>query len=645
MVAMGSTKIINVLKDDSFQEVFDLFKGSAADEVIFVLPKRSKAFGQEEHFKLVSAEAKRSGKTVSLLSENPQVGRAAQEEGFTILSGPTRKPHAPRIRTAVVTHKPPPEDETVHEQEDAFEQDVVVPSDEQVGLEPEPEEENEMEGMKIEEGESDISDIEEEPEQTAPASAETEEDAEFTEVPAEEPIATAVRTHPERGQAVSADIHNDPTRDAEINQLEQVWASERPSKSVWSDMVPKRTSWWSSLFRRSPSAPKVWNFSSPRTFRRNRLYWTLGIALAVVLGSVVFVWAGSALVKVTPQEKDLDFKISVQASDAIATIDVAFGKLPGQLFTLERTVSQTFSATGHTEVAQKARGTIAVFNAYGTAPQMLIATTRFESPDGLIFRTLKTVIVPGTKVENGTIIPGQIDVEIIADKAGKNYNISPARFIVPAFKEKGDAARYEKFYGQSTAPMIGGASGPATIITEADYTAAKEAVIKKLRDDITQTLASQASGLTIPDVSSSVVEKVTSDLSPDQTADVFTLTATGTLKTVGLKPDDVNILIAQYVDKSYDLVAKPDKVESSFADCAFKESKNSLECALLVHGVAYTKVDQEKIVSDLLGKPEQAIRDYLKSANGVGSATVILSPFWVRTIPRDPGRVHLEITY
>ena len=83
----------------SANEVFDLFKESAADEVIFVLPKRSKAFGQAEHFKLVGAEAKRSGKAVSLLSENPQVGLAAQEEGFAILSGPARKPHAPRVRT------------------------------------------------------------------------------------------------------------------------------------------------------------------------------------------------------------------------------------------------------------------------------------------------------------------------------------------------------------------------------------------------------------------------------------------------------------------------------------------------------------------------------------------------------------------
>ena len=50
---MSSTKIINVLKDDSFQEILDLFKGTSAEEVIFVLPKSARAFKKEEHLILL----------------------------------------------------------------------------------------------------------------------------------------------------------------------------------------------------------------------------------------------------------------------------------------------------------------------------------------------------------------------------------------------------------------------------------------------------------------------------------------------------------------------------------------------------------------------------------------------------------------
>ena len=64
---MSSTKIINVLKDDSFQEILDLFKAAPAEEVIFVLPKRSKAFQKEDHFTALQSEAKNLSKTVSFL--------------------------------------------------------------------------------------------------------------------------------------------------------------------------------------------------------------------------------------------------------------------------------------------------------------------------------------------------------------------------------------------------------------------------------------------------------------------------------------------------------------------------------------------------------------------------------------------------
>ena len=45
---MASTKIINVLKDDSFDEIIDLFKATPAEEVIFVLPKSAKAFNKPD---------------------------------------------------------------------------------------------------------------------------------------------------------------------------------------------------------------------------------------------------------------------------------------------------------------------------------------------------------------------------------------------------------------------------------------------------------------------------------------------------------------------------------------------------------------------------------------------------------------------
>ncbi|HBT80602.1 MAG TPA: hypothetical protein DEB13_01520, partial [Candidatus Yanofskybacteria bacterium] len=68
---MSSTKIINVLKDDKFEEILNLFKQASAKEVIFIVPKKAKAFSRPENFATLSQEANENGKSISLLSSNP----------------------------------------------------------------------------------------------------------------------------------------------------------------------------------------------------------------------------------------------------------------------------------------------------------------------------------------------------------------------------------------------------------------------------------------------------------------------------------------------------------------------------------------------------------------------------------------------
>ena len=60
------------------------------------------------------------------------------------------------------------------------------------------------------------------------------------------------------------------------------------------------------------------------------------------------------------------------------------------------------------ELNEKARGSLTVYNEYSSSPQTLVATTRFESPEGKIFRIEKNIVVPGAKIEEGKIIASTI---------------------------------------------------------------------------------------------------------------------------------------------------------------------------------------------------------------------------------------------
>lgn len=98
---MPGTKILNVQRNDSFDEVFDAFKQSDAHEVIFIFPRGSAFGGNAGFFTAVQAETARTGKTVNFMTADPIIADLASAHGFGILSA------APRRKKVVAI---PPED-------------------------------------------------------------------------------------------------------------------------------------------------------------------------------------------------------------------------------------------------------------------------------------------------------------------------------------------------------------------------------------------------------------------------------------------------------------------------------------------------------------------------------------------------------
>src|SRR3989338_9143005 len=106
---MSSTKIINVLKDDKFEELLDIVKDTDASEVVFVLPKQARAFKTEGHFVVLADEAKDSSKSISFLCSNPEVNELAKKYKFDVLSTKTEsakskavKPKSEPIKSAPI---------------------------------------------------------------------------------------------------------------------------------------------------------------------------------------------------------------------------------------------------------------------------------------------------------------------------------------------------------------------------------------------------------------------------------------------------------------------------------------------------------------------------------------------------------------
>ncbi len=702
---MSSTKIINVSRDDTFEEIFNLFASAPADEVIFVLPKTAKAFSKDVHFSRVAKAAEDAGKRVSVMTANAAVVAMARAYRFDIIANAAAAPKKRAAAEPIANLAAQADDYNFMDHAD---EDVVMPSDESMGAE-EPGDDDEDEvshAMRIED-DDDIQepggevDTEEElvevpsdessPEEVAEVDEETQEAAE--DEPSDEELAEE-ETFADEEDALAEDVvatgggevispaqfavarsmdgmvrassgkhvnvrggsdraERIPVeKDTQLEELEQVWQgqdSPRPKETLWSEVrrEERRERHWPSfrgLFgflgarKHStdddvPSAHRHWTW-------RRIFTWVGVVAVLIIVGMVAY--PRSAQVTIRPIAKSTEFTATAYASDQVSSVDATFMKIPGQKFEVQRTAQQTFTPTGQKDAVQKAQGTITVYNNYAASSQVLIATTRFENESGLVFRTLRTITVPG-KTSSG---PGSVDVAVIADQPGAAYNLpAGTHFTVSAWREQGDTARVEGIYGESAEGTHGGIQGQSPVVTQSDYDAAVDTVKKQLRAEMLDEIRSQARDLTIPDAVDIAIDVVKSTAGVDDAATSYTVSAEGTATVVGYREADLDKLIAAYIDTKYNLQAVTDKLKITVTKSSFSDITGAQEMTVAVSGNSYEKVDVDKLRKDLAGKKDQEFRDYLNGVSSIETARVKLVPFWTSRIPTDQARISVDLTY
>ena len=633
-----ATKIINILKDDRFEEILDIFKKASAEEVIFVLPKRHQALTDEADFETLAQASQEHGRAVLVLSENPVIRNLALQYNFGVLtSEKTPKKVSPAPKEAKPEPMPEPHPSPSSSVETTDGQKEATEGTAEPIIEPE---EKKDESRWEDEGGPALRSLGEGGSPTAFEQFEQEilngPEVELTAMKRQGKSVSDIVPPPLKGgMKLNISKKTEPSLNVEVkrkekramDEIESVWQS-RPGEKMY---IPKI------VFPKKPLSFHP-NF-------KNKVLTFFAVAVVCIFAVVVYISTGSAKIIIQPTANELNLNLKISASDDFSDINSESKKIPGQLFSIEKKLEENFQSTGERDVAQKAKGKITVYNEYGTAPQVLIATTRFESPSGFIFRTLKTITVPGMTIKNGVTVPGKIEVEVIADKAGEIYNIASGKFTIPAFKEKGDMGKFEKYYGVSTEQMKGGIIGKAKVVTSEDYINATKQVSDKLVSDMEKELKTQSSGLKILNSSKPTLKESSASAQPDEATTSFSITQTATLETVGFKESDLNELVIQYVSKTNNLTVLPDKLKLEFKDINFNKETKILEFTVVIKGLAYSRIDKDKIISDLIKKNEGEIKDYIKNVEGIDSARVILSPFWVKRVPGDKEKITFELKY
>ena len=364
-----------------------------------------------------------------------------------------------------------------------------------------------------------------------------------------------------------------------------------------------------------------------------------GISFASLIGVGVFLFLPKAEVHVVPyrtvSELDATFEGRVDAdmNDERA--------LPVRIIEKEQKVNLSVQATGTAPgTTQKARGMITISNAYSADPQSLVATTRFETSDGKVYRLTEGVTVPGMK---GTT-PGTIDATVIADQPGTSYNIATATFTIPGFK---GSPKYDKFSARSQKAMAGGSDGSGsanqTVIAKADLEKAAIDAKTRARDAYIEAVKAELlPGERLLEDNIDIVSQNDAALPLSGTvATSFDYVNSFQVRGFVFSEDAIKQrILSGEKNMVSGVLFQPVDVMLDYGEAVPNFGERTVRLKAHMRVISESVINRENFQKQILGKDEQGIDQVLTTFPEIKKIEIAFKPQWfTRTVPDAESRV------
>ncbi len=390
--------------------------------------------------------------------------------------------------------------------------------------------------------------------------------------------------------------------------------------------------------------------------RRIFSLWFLGILLLFIIAVLSYFLLPKAQIEIWPATQNLSFKEIIEINTQLEKPDFVLKVFPGKKLELELEKSQEFSASGKTLQGAKAKGVIQLYNSYSTANQVLVANTRFISADGKLFRSLKRVIIPGGQHdEKGKLIPGSLDVEVVAAENGEEYNIDPSTFSIPGFA---GTPKYTAFYGKSSLIMSGGFKGEAPQVTKADLDQAKNSLSEALFTEGRASLRNQVPSdfILIDDVYQEKIIEISSGAEALEAVSNFNFKIKGTLRAMAFKQSDLEKFSKEFIFanmpeeetfssesfwKERKIQEESLKLNYRIYSLDWEKDKMSLELDFSVK--VYRDIDVPTLKRAIFSKSLKEVEISLASQPEVKRVDVKFWPFWVSKAPQNSDKIKIKL--
>lgn len=397
------------------------------------------------------------------------------------------------------------------------------------------------------------------------------------------------------------------------------------------------------MSRPAPTRPPLMSeYEAPRLKRGHWGMWIAAVVACIVLiGAGVLVFFPSTTISVSPHTQVVPFDAATSFI-AYPAASAAAGTISYTVVSQSYDDSAVVSASGVERAEEKATGTITVYNEYSDAPVRLIKNTRFQSPNGLVFRIPASVDVPGRK--GGT--PGTMQVTVFADQTGESYNIAPVdRFTLPGLKSTPDM--YEKVYAKSTAAFTGGFSGDRPAVPPATLEAARSEMRGRLNEKAKELARTVPEGsLAFPGLANLTFETLPPTSESGGGVRIHER-ATITL------PIFAEAAFAQVIAQAVSASAEGQSISLHFADTISAQATTTLaqqemgekplHFSLSGSGQLVWNVDAGALAEALAGREESAFETIIQGFPAVEEARARITPFWKHAFPSDPSKITVAV--
>jgi hypothetical protein len=392
---------------------------------------------------------------------------------------------------------------------------------------------------------------------------------------------------------------------------------------------------------REASSPGMNGMPPVRNGRSRWWMWgAAGLAVVVLIGFALFVLRPTT-VTITPRSHTVVLT-NATSFTAYPASSSATGTLTYSVQTADLEDSAVVPISGTTtSVAAKASGSITVYNNYSAASVKLVKTTRFATPDGLIFRTPADIIVPG---KTGTTA-GSVQVTVVADQTGSQYNVAPiAKFTLPGLQS--NSAMFAGVYAKSSASMTGGSSGVSGPGVDP---AAESAAVSQLQSNLKQKAISAAQASGTQTVLADLIQ-ITFAQQPNtseagnqarihETAHVqipvFVAVALGQAVGTAVSADSNNSPVTLTPESGFaaQLAGSPPTLGTDL-----------LQFTLTGQAKLIWQIDTAALTQALAGRDQGAFQTVIGTFPGIEEAHAKIEPFWNNTFPTDPSKIKVTLT-